>query len=333
VSYRLIDDKEAIMADISKFPFVSHLRSGPTTYLRHAKNGRVRHEGVAQSFWFQPLSAALSEVPVDDRDLPLIFHARTADFQDVVVSATVTYRVSEPGRAAERIDFGIDPRQGLWSAAPLEQLGSLLTELAQQHALELLARMELAEALVTAPPILRERIEAGLAGDERLSVMGIAAVAVRVGPVRPEADLERALGTPARELVQQDADRATFERRALAVESERAIAENELRNQIGLATREQELIVQRGRNEQRRVEDAAAASRVDAAAEADRLRVVGEAEAAAERARLDAYADVQPPILLGLALKELATNLPEIEHLTLTPDLVTEALARVAGTR
>jgi regulator of protease activity HflC (stomatin/prohibitin superfamily) len=321
------------MADITTFPFVHHLRGGPTTYIRHAKSGRIRHEGVAQSFWFQPLSATLSEVPVDDRDLPLIFHARTADYQDVVVSVTVTYRIDDPGRAADRIDFGVDPQDGAWRSAPLEQLASLLTELAQEHAIELLAQLPLAEALVAAPPLLRERIEAGLREDERLPAIGIAVVATRVGPIRPEAELERALGTPARELVQQDADRATFERRALAVESERSIAENELHNQIELATRERELIVQRGRNEQRRVEDAAAATKVEAAAEADRLRVVGEAEAGAERARLAAYGELQPPILLGLALKELAANLPQIEHLTLTPDLIAEALQKVAGSR
>ena len=124
--------------------------------------------------------------------------------------------------------------------------------------------MQLAEALVEAPPRLRERIEAGLTADERLAAIGIAVVAVRVGPIRPEPDLEKALGTPAREIVQQEADRATFERRALAVESERAIAENELHNQIELAKREEQLIAQRGQNEQRRVEDAAAASRVEA---------------------------------------------------------------------
>ena len=92
------------------------------------------HEGVAQSFWFRPLSAVISEAPVDDRELPLIFHARTSDYQDVVVQATVTYRIAEPARAAERIDFGIDPRSGQWRATPLEQLASLLTELARQHA-------------------------------------------------------------------------------------------------------------------------------------------------------------------------------------------------------
>ena len=40
--------------------------------------------------------------------------------------------------------------------------------------------------------------------------------------------------TPAREAIQQDAERATFERRALAVEKEAAIGENELANQVEL---------------------------------------------------------------------------------------------------
>jgi regulator of protease activity HflC (stomatin/prohibitin superfamily) len=321
------------MADIHPYPFVRHLRGAPTSYIRHTQNGRVMHEGVAQSFWFRPLSAVLSEAPVDDRELPLVFHARTSDYQDVVVQTTVTYRIAEPGRAAERIDFGIDPRTGVWRSTPLEQLASLMTELAQQHALELVARMHLAAALVEAPARLRERIETGLATDERLAEIGIAVVSVRVGPIRPEPDLEKALGMPARELVQQESDRATFERRALAVENERAIAENELHNQIQLAKREEQLIAQRGQNEQRRVEDAAAASRVEASARAESVRVIGAAEGDAERARVGAYGDLQPPILLGLALKELAANLPEIEHLTLAPDVLADALARVAGTR
>lgn len=57
-----------------------------------------------------------------------------------------------------------------------------------------------------------------------------------------QLDVEKALGTPAREQLQQDADRATYERRALAVECERAIAENELQNKIELARRRSSLL-------------------------------------------------------------------------------------------
>ena len=77
----------------------------------------------------------------DDREQPLLFHARTIDFQDVTVQATITYRIVDPAVAAARIDFEIDPEGGMWRSTPLEQIGGLLTELAQQHALDLLARV------------------------------------------------------------------------------------------------------------------------------------------------------------------------------------------------
>ena len=79
------------MADISRYPFLRHLRATrPRTSGTSA--ARSLHEGVGQSFWYRPLTAVLSEVPVDDRELPLLFHARTPDFPDVTVQATVTYR-------------------------------------------------------------------------------------------------------------------------------------------------------------------------------------------------------------------------------------------------
>ena len=60
--------------------------------------------------------------------------------------------------------------------------------------------------------------------------LGLHLVAVRVADVSPAAEMEKALRQPTREKIQQQADEATFERRALAVEKERAIAENELNN-------------------------------------------------------------------------------------------------------
>ena len=118
--------------------------------------------------------------------------------------------------------------------------------------------------------------------------------------LRPEPDVEKALETPTRELVQQEADRATYQRRALAVERERAIAENELENQIELAVREEQLVAQRGQNQRRHAEESAAAECISAqgqaeqqrlvsAGQADATRLIGGAEAAAETAKLAAY--------------------------------------------
>ncbi|GAB2943984.1 SPFH domain-containing protein [Micromonospora polyrhachis] len=353
------------MADVTKRLFLRHLRGAPTSWLRHQVKGKVRREGVALSFWYRPLGAVLSEVPVDDRELPLLFHARTSDFADITVQATVTYRVANPALAATRLDFSVDPKRGTPQARPLDQVATLLAELAQQPALDLLARVPLAEALTNIAPV-REAVSTALRDETRLSDVGVAVVSARVVAIRPEPELERALQTPTREAVQVDADRATYARRAQAVEQERAIAENEMQNKIELARREQQLVEQHGANSRRKVEldadaelavaqgkaarekvanqAAAERSRVLAIAEAEKertlaaaraegVRAVGLAEAETEAAKLAAYAELPAGVLQALALRELAGQLPAIGQLTVTPDVVTDLLARLAPTR
>jgi regulator of protease activity HflC (stomatin/prohibitin superfamily) len=341
------------MADITRRLFLRHLRGAPTSWVRHYVRGRVKHEGIGQSFWYRPLTAVLSEVPVEDRELPLLFHARTSDFADVTVQATVTYRVAEPALASGRLDFSIDPQRGVWRAQPLEQIATLLAELAQQPALDLLARIPLAEALTTGVATIRDAVSAALADDARLTETGVGVVSARVVAIRPEPELERALQTPTREGVQQAADRATYERRATAVELERAIAENELQNKIELARREQQLVEQHGANTRRQAELDAQSQLVTAHGEAEREQVAATAEAEAERvkaearaegvrslrlaeaegeaAHLAAYRDLPVEVLQALALKEFAGQLPEIGQLTVTPDVMTGLLSKLTN--
>ncbi|MUL85087.1 MULTISPECIES: SPFH domain-containing protein [unclassified Mycolicibacterium] len=330
------------MAVITRYPLLRHLRVEPTAHIRALRRGKLVRDGAGLAFWFRPLTAAMSEIPLDDRELPLLFHARTADFQDVAVQATVTYRIVDPTLAAQRIDFSIDTGTGTWRAAPLEQVAGLLTESAQQHGLDLLARTTMTAALVDGISAVRQRMASGLGADTRLTETGITVIGVRVVAIRPEPEMERALQTPTRERVQQEADKATFERRALAVERERAIGENELQTKIELARREEELVAQNGANERLKTQEAWAADGIAteakarrevqlAEAQAQAARLVGEAEAAAETARLDAYRDLSEATLLGLAVKELAANLPKIEHLVLTPDLLAPVLTRLGA--
>jgi len=330
------------MAHIARYPFVRHLCGSGTTHIEQIRGGTTVRSGAGLSFWFRPLSAVLNEVPIDDRELPLFFHARTRDFQDVTVQATITFRVTDPATAAGRIDFSIDPETGVWRSTPLDQVAGLLTESAQQYAIDLLATAELTAVLTGGVGPVRTVIAGGLRSDHRLAETGIAVVDVRVVALRPEPEVEKALRTPTREQVQQEADKATFERRALAVERERAIGENELQTKIELARREEQLVGQRGVNTRREAEENAAAGAIAAEAEARRTvtlaearaqdtRLAGAAVGDAEAARVAAYRDVPEPVLVALAVKELAANLPQIDTLVLSPDLVTKALAQLGG--
>lgn len=342
--YRHDDEKErsAIMAAITHYPLVRHLRSTPTTYVRHLVNGAPRHTGVGEAFWFRPLTSAISEVPIDDREHTALVEIRTADLHHVAVPVTVVYRVADPGVTVTRVDCSVDVRSGAWEQAPLEALGSAIHAATAEAVATALAGQELMPVLTADLGHLGATILRVLGNQPSLGALGLQAVTVRVGLPRPEPDVERALQTPAREAIQQEADKATFERRALAVEREAAIGENELSNEIELARRREQLIAQQGANSRRQAEQEAEAAAVAtesdatrqrtlAAARAEADRVIGQAAADNEQARIAAYANVPRELLLALAVREAAEHLPAIDHLVVTPDLVQGLLAKLTS--
>lgn len=334
------------MAQITRFPFTRHLRSEPSHHVLHYRRGRLVRSGRGLAYWFMPLSASVAEVPCDDRDLAFLFHARTADFQDVTIQGVITYRVADPERIASRVDFSIDVARGVWKQTPLEQIGHLLSQLAQQFAWDYVAHTPVRAVLAEGMDHVCERVRDGFAKHAPLAEMGLAIVAVRITGVAPTADLEKALQTPTRESIQQQADEATFQRRALAVEKERAIQENELQNKIELAKREEFLIGQQGANAKRLAREKteaeaiaaqamAARVRLTAAAEADSIRVVQQAKVEAEKGRIDIYRELPSNVMMGLAARRFASKLQRIDHLNLGTDVLGGALTELleAGTK
>lgn len=320
------------MAEIRSFMWLRHLRSEPSMHVLRYRRGRRVQSGRGLSFWFTPMSAAVAEVPMDDRELHFLFHGRSRDFQQVTVQGVASYRVTDAEQLAQRLDFSLDLKRGGWLKLPMEQLEALLTGMAQQQASAHIAAQPVEALLAESLEAIQASIRRGLIGAPALAEMGVGVVDVRVADISPTPELEKALQTPTRESIQQQADEATFQRRALAVEKERAIAENELQNQIELARREENLIEQRGANERRRATEAAEAkrieveaqaetTRVNAAARADTIKQVEAAKVDAERDRMDVYRDLPTPVIMGLAAQELAGKLQKIEHLNLSPEM------------
>jgi len=334
------------MAEIQRYPFFRHFRSEPSCHVLRYRRGKLLRSGKGLSFWFRPMITSIAEIPIDDRDLPILFHSRTKDFQDVTVQGVVTYRVADPEMLARRFDFSVDLHRGTFLREPLDQIATLLTGMAQQHASRHVAASEIRPLLCEGLSPIQNCIDDGLKTVPELPLIGIEVVSVRVGDVSPTSELEKALQTPTREELQQQADEATFHRRALAVENERAIAENELQNQIELARREESLIAQRGQNGSRRAKEEAEAhqiaseakasrSHLESRASAERIRMVGEAKVETEKERVDIYRTLSSPVLAGLAAQEFAGRLQSIEHLNITPDLLGPVLTNLlqAGAR
>lgn len=342
------------MAEIRRFPFIRHLHCDASMHVLHTRRDKLVHSGRGMSFFFRPMSDSLAEIPMEDREVTVMFHGRSADFQDLSAQLVITYRTVDPQRLAARVDFGISLATGQWTKQPLEKLVSLLSQLAQQHAWTTIASGPIKELLASGQERIREQVEKGFETETSLKEMGIRVVSVRVSAVKPNPELEKALEAPIREHIKQEADEAAFQRRALAVEKERAIQENELQNRIELSKREEQLISQQGQNARRLATEEAEAKRIEAEASAARehltaqtqatshkiqveaetagIHLMAEAEASSirqvegakaelERSTLEVYRTMPPMVLMGLAAKELGSKLQTIEHLNLSPDV------------
>lgn len=319
------------MAEIKRWGPFRQLRSDASVHIQRFRNGKPVQAGRGLAFWFMPDGASIAETPMDDRDLPFIFHSRSKDFQELVVQGLAVWRVVDPIKLAARMNFSIDLKQGLPLGQPLDQIAVLLTGLAQQLATQYLAELDVNATLGAGVKPLLVRLESGLIGAPRLAEMGLEVVNVRVADISPSAELSRALQTPTYERLQQQADQATFERRALAVEKERAIAENELSNQIELARRQKELIAREDENARTRALADAAARKIAADAEAERIRVIEVAKAEMEKLRVEVYSDLPAGVMMGLAAREFASKLKSIDHLNITPDMLSSLLGDALG--
>ncbi|MCC7479791.1 hypothetical protein IT575_15235 [bacterium] len=336
------------MATITRFPVLRHLRADSNQYILVLHGGRVGRHGPGISFWFNPLSAVIAQVPVEDTQATFLYRERSSDFQDVSVQVTITYRFTDHPKAAARFNFSISLFNGAWVEPPLERIAAVWSQRAQKPVRDYVVSMPLVETLTRGAEPVRAAIEQALAGDPEIASMGLHLVGVQVLSVLPSSELEKALQTPQREALQQKADEAVFQRRALAVEKERAIKENELATEIELARRQDELIRQQWANRLLEVQQEAETEKQRVLAQGERERLTAESAAAAahikadsdayinkmyygalyeyEAERVKLFSSVPSSVAYGLALQNAANKISNIQHLNVSPDLLGSSL-------
>ena len=88
---------------------ISFVKVRPTTHLIEYKNGKIAREGAGLSFFYCTPTTSLVAVPIGSRDGPFMFEAQTADFQAVTVQGQVTYRIADPRKAVQMLNFALRP--------------------------------------------------------------------------------------------------------------------------------------------------------------------------------------------------------------------------------
>ena len=328
------------MAQITGLSFYRWFRAEASSHVRLFKGGKVVREGRGLTFGFNPDRVSIAEVPMSDREMTFMVKTQTADYQDIAVQGSVLWAVADVERLADRVDFSVNLKTGAHAAQPEDHINKVIQGLVRGLAEGYIKPFGVRALLEAGLSDLQARLDAGLAKDPTMSELGLKVVSIRVAAMTPSSELARALQAPTFESLQQQADEATFARRALAVNKERAIAENELANQVELASRRSELIAQEGTNARSEAEAKAEAAKISAEgkaettviaaeAEATRIRAVKQAEAEAEKAKMAAINALPADKLFALAARDLAGKLEKVEGVTLTPDMLSGLLNQI----
>ncbi|MBK8066192.1 MAG: hypothetical protein IPK27_00760 [Rhodanobacteraceae bacterium] len=341
------------MPTITRLPLLPlrRLRAEPNQLILHYRGGRLVTKGAGIAYWFSPLSAAIAMLPIEDCQSTFVLNEHSADFQPIKVQSTITYRIADPEKAAGRFNFSLSIDKGVWLEQPLDRLASVLAQRALPVVRKLISAQPLEAVLRQGSEQVRAALVQALGSDPEILAMGLQLVNLVIDQIVPSAELEKALGTPMREAVQARADEAQFQRRAQAVEKERAIKENELATELELERRQQELIRKRGENallqaqqeaasqrtqveaaiERQRLQTEAAAqqTKINAQAQAEAQQLLAAQAAAAMREQHGIWRDTPPAAATAMALGQLATKLQSIGHLNITPDLLGQSFTQL----
>ena len=81
----------------------------PTDYVLQYRNGQRVREGAGLSFFYFTPTASLVRIPIGSVDAPFIFREVTSDFQEISVQGQLTYKVLEPNKLSQLMNFTLSP--------------------------------------------------------------------------------------------------------------------------------------------------------------------------------------------------------------------------------
>jgi len=327
---------------------IHYLKAGPTQYVIHYSNGRIRRAGAGLSFTYYEPTASIAVVPVASADAPFIFNEMTADFQPITVQGQLTYRVTDPQRVATLLDFSIKDGVDRYTSEDPDKLPQRLVNLAQVLTRAEVQTRPLRDAIPASDEIAGA-VLARLGGSAALAALGVEVLAFVILAIKPTPEIARALEAEAREALLRRADEATYDRRNAAVEQERRIKENELNTEIAVEEKkrkiretkvEADLAVEA---KEQQIREAKLQGQIRLEDERKQL-VTTQAENARTEAEAQAYTleaslrplrtldanvlqmltiqSADPRLVVSLALKEIAQNAAKIGQLNISPDLL-----------
>jgi len=300
-------------------PLIGYFKGQPTEHVIKYSSGRIAREGQGLAFFYLKYNTQIVAVPTSSMDANLMFNEVTSNFQTVTIQGQFTYRIHNPKRAAELLNFTMDPATHRHISNDPDRLAQRITNIIQMETRGEIQQRPLEEVL-TQYETIAGRVHGRVKSSALLDPLGADLLSVYFVAAKPTPEVAKALEADYRETLLRKADMAISARRAAAVEEERKIKENELNTEITLEQQRRQLIDLQGNNALQEATNHGKALEEEAAY---RTRV--------RQKELDLYTAIDPRKVLALAMTDLGQNAGRIGNLTITSEILAALLDGRAG--
>lgn len=227
---------------------IQYFKADASTYVIRTRGGRLVDQGLGLSFWYNAVSTSIAAIPMNVQEAPFIFALQTADYQELSVQGQVSFRIEDPAVIAGMLNFTVRRNGQAYVSEDPVRLGDQVVRMVQAIVQGHIRQMGLRDALGAGQELVGI-IRDGLADRAALAALGIGVVDVTIAAVQPLPETARALEAEAREAILKEADDAIYARRKSAVEQERTIREAELKTELIVQQKEQEIAESRIAND------------------------------------------------------------------------------------
>jgi regulator of protease activity HflC (stomatin/prohibitin superfamily) len=304
---------------------LNYFKGQPTEYVIKYSAGRIAREGPGLAFYYLPYKTQVVAVPTSSQDAGFVFNERSKNFQDVTIQGQFTYRIADPKRIAQLLNFGIYPRTRKYLSDDPERVALRIRNIVQTETRTEVQQRTLEQVLADSDAIA-DTVLNRIAKEKMLDSMGVELLSVNILNIAPTPEVAKALEAEYREGLLRKADEAIYARRAAAVEEERTIKEKELNTEITLEQQRRQLINLEGENAQQEAENRGKALLQETEYKARAVEREGASRAKSLEMELAPYRTMDPRTLLALGLQEIGRNAERIGNLTITPDVLAEIL-------
>lgn len=278
-----------------------YYKGDPNHQILVQRQGQIRRSGLGLSFWYLPHNTNILAVPATSLDAGFSLSEYTQDHQELHIHGSVSYRITDPQAAAGSLPFDVDSKTGRPTTQGRQLLESRVVATVQSHCRPIVQEMAFEHALRAGAELV-ESLESRLKSEPEYDALGLAIEGIHLLELSPAPELRKALEAEYRESLNKRADDAIYGRRFSAQQQEARLAKEQLESEISREEERTELVERQTANQLREAE----------------------AEAKAERMKLEPYAELSGQSLVGLALRQFAEHPQTIGQLSVTPDLLSQ---------